>query len=550
MNGWRGREVVVIVMIVLLVIAGCSKRSKKGNAQDTMPPVTMANPPGGTYDTSVSVTLSSNEPTSIYYTTDGSTPTSASSLYTSPILIEMDTTLKYLGIDMAGNEDVVRTEEYVITGSTPLRVTTESLPDGVLDEAYSMTLAAQGGVLPYTWSYLGDLPQGLEMDSNGVISGTPTVEETCNITVIVTDNNSDTADKDLSITIYKALPEGWTPTSTTGAPSKRWWHSGVWTGTEMIIWGGEETIWDGQLANGKIYNPKTDTWRPMSSSGAPFRRSSHTAVWTGKVMIIWGGTYCYDGVSFRSLGDGFKYDPAADTWTPISDSGAAAARWDHTAVWTGEEMIVWGGWAGGELGTGARYNPETDTWASVTMTGAPTPRDDHDAHWTGTEMIVWGHDNGAIYNPATDMWHSMADRGSDNTFMSHASVWTGTELIVWGSYGVEFGVYETEGARYNLASNTWTPITLNNDPRWRGGFTAVWTGKEMIVWGMVGTPNDNTGGFYTPAMNTWEATTTDNAPIGRGHHTAIWTGRQMIVWGGRRMGGCPNTGGRYVPPTE
>ena len=43
------------------------------------------------------------------------------------------------------------------------------------------------------------------------------------------------------------------------------------------------------------------------------------------------------------LNDGGRYDPAANTWTALPTSGAPAARDYHTAVWTGSEMIVWGG---------------------------------------------------------------------------------------------------------------------------------------------------------------------------------------------------------------
>jgi hypothetical protein len=55
-------------------------------------------------------------------------------------------------------------------------------------------------------------------------------------------------------------------------------------------------------------------------------------------------------------------------------------------------MIIWGGSAAaGWLATGGRYRPVADTW-SVTNTGAglPSPRDNHAAVWTGSEMIVWG----------------------------------------------------------------------------------------------------------------------------------------------------------------
>src|SRR5438876_470989 len=50
-----------------------------------------------------------------------------------------------------------------------------------------------------------------------------------------------------------------------------------------------------------------------------------------------------------------------DTWTPTSITNAPDARAGHTAVWTGSEMIVWGG---NELNTGARYNPSTDSWTA------------------------------------------------------------------------------------------------------------------------------------------------------------------------------------------
>src|SRR5260370_31896519 len=54
-------------------------------------------------------------------------------------------------------------------------------------------------------------------------------------------------------------------------------------------------------------------------------------------------------------------------------------------------MIVWGGRAYYTyMNTGARYNPDSDTWTPTNVDGAPTPRTQHTAIWTGTEMIVWG----------------------------------------------------------------------------------------------------------------------------------------------------------------
>ena len=105
-------------------------------------------------------------------------------------------------------------------------------------------------------------------------------------------------------------------------------------------------------------------------------------------MIIWGGV----GASY--FGDGARYNPAANSWTSVATLGAPAAREFHTAVWTGGEMIVWGGFGptffGGLSNDGGRYNPLSDTWTPVTTVGAPAVRTRHTAVWTGKEMIVWG----------------------------------------------------------------------------------------------------------------------------------------------------------------
>ena len=82
-----------------------------------------------------------------------------------------------------------------------------------------------------------------------------------------------------------------------------------------------------------------------------------------------------------------------DTWTATSLTNAPSSRAGHTAVWTGSEMIVWGGGAGGGptyFNTGGRYNPSTDSWTATSTTNAPDARGGHTALWTGSEMIVWG----------------------------------------------------------------------------------------------------------------------------------------------------------------
>jgi N-acetylneuraminic acid mutarotase len=106
-------------------------------------------------------------------------------------------------------------------------------------------------------------------------------------------------------------------------------------------------------------------------------------------MIVWGGSYFLTG-NDHYLNDGARYNPAADTWRAVNTNGAPVARRFHTTVWTGTEMIVWGGFGTGYLGDGGRYNPANDFWSVVGVTGAPSARQHHTAVWTGNEMIIFG----------------------------------------------------------------------------------------------------------------------------------------------------------------
>ena len=94
------------------------KNGDASNPGDISPPVTAASPAGGTYGSSVSVTLSPNEPATTYYTLDGSTPTVNSLKYSEPISINSSKTIKFFSVDAAGNQEGVKTEVYQISGTS------------------------------------------------------------------------------------------------------------------------------------------------------------------------------------------------------------------------------------------------------------------------------------------------------------------------------------------------------------------------------------------------------------------------------------------------
>ena len=339
--------------------------------------------------------------------------------------------------------------------------------------------------------------------------------------------------------------DAWAATTTANAPTAREWHTAVWTGTEMIVWGG----WDSAnyLNTGGKYNPSTDSWTATSVTNAPAARARHTAVWTGTEMIVWGG------IDPDYLNTGGRYNPVTDSWVSTSTTNAPSARLFHTAVWTGTEMIVWGGKDVSELpsNTGGRYDPSSDSWTATGITNAPTPRFYHTAIWTGSEMITWGgkdfssaFNTGGKYSPITDTWAATNTTDAPAARYVHTAVWTGGKMVVWGGYN---GCNLDTGGGYDPGTDTWVATSTRDAPSARESHTAVWAATEMIVWGGYdGFNNVNTGARYNPAANTWTATSTTNAPAARDEHTAVWTGDEMIAWGGiDDIGRLTNTGGRY-----
>jgi N-acetylneuraminic acid mutarotase len=302
-----------------------------------------------------------------------------------------------------------------------------------------------------------------------------------------------------------------------------------------------------------------DTWTPTSLTNVPDPRIGHTAVWTGSEMIVWGGA------AFTWFNTGGRYNPSTDSWTATTTNNAPDPRYNHTAVWTGTEMIVWGGIGSGGVyfNTGGRYNPSTDTWTAISTTNAPAPRisfpNDY-AVWTGSEMIVWGgtddtsyFNTGGRYNPSTDNWTATSTTNAPLGRATHTTVWTGSQMIVWGGRD-ENNIPLNTGGKYNPSTDSWTATSTTNAPTARRSPKAVWADSQMImiVWGGqdVGALFLNTGGKYNPSTDSWTATSLTNVPSGRAYHTAVWTGSQMIVWAGGTNFGFQNTGGRYNPGAD
>jgi subtilisin family serine protease len=110
-------------------------------------------------------------------------------------------------VQVTDARSVSTTKELSIAIYEPLEITTSSLSSGTIGTLYSTTLAANGGLQPYTWSVpVGNPPIGLTLSSStGEISGEPITSGTLTFMVQVTDAQSISTTKELSIAIYEPL---------------------------------------------------------------------------------------------------------------------------------------------------------------------------------------------------------------------------------------------------------------------------------------------------------------------------------------------------------
>jgi hypothetical protein len=303
----------------------------------------------------------------------------------------------------------------------------------------------------------------------------------------------------------------------------------AWTGTQMLVRGVISSQNGSEKAVLLSYTPSSGVWRTLASGPAPRSLEGwDNAVWTGTEMLVFG-----------PAGTG-AYNPVSNTWRPIAQN--MFAELGSVRVWTGRQEIFWGGGCCDEaVADGAAYTPATNTWQALPP--APLSARYTSAVWTGTEIIIAGgfspmtepprtFADAAAYNPATRTWRKlppMPEPRSDAT-----AVWDGTEALFIAGTRAGANGPSADGVAFNPATGRWRRLPVMTYSR--SGFAAVWTGHQVLIWGGLTGPYANQeipphGVAYDPAANRWSAL--PMSPLrGRSLPTAVWTGRQMIVWGG------------------
>jgi len=293
-------------------------------------------------------------------------------------------------------------------------------------------------------------------------------------------------------------------------------------------------------------------------------------------MILWGGraSSLVDAEIFKGGG---SYDPVANEWKNViaPASTGSYATFDHAAVWTGTELIVWGGMGrpnGSQLqpvSGGWRYNPVTGVVSAFRGNNPPSPRASAHAVWTGVEMIVWGGfdaagsplNDGARYDPVADSWTPLPPTGESLVAgLATSAVWTGTELIVWNGSQTEadqtindrfreatLHFYDPLQDAWRVSTSGWEPYLAGAHPLLTAfsasGYLAFWTGDRLFVAGLY--PGDRSY-LYDPLTDSWQVVA-DVQGIGRKGAAAVWAGSRFVIWGGA-IGLLPDDDGLVFQP--
>jgi N-acetylneuraminic acid mutarotase len=230
------------------------------------------------------------------------------------------------------------------------------------------------------------------------------------------------------------------------------------------------------------------------------RRAIATAI---AICVLLGGVTAVAGT--RS---GHTHAPASrprvvirDPWRSLPPS-PLGPRANAVAVWTGDDVLVWGGYRGNPatplaLQSGAAYHPTTKLWSKIA--------DNQWAHpgavgvWAEDRLYILAKNGGAKYNPTTNAWRDIArlPDGSGGGF--RAAAWTGTTL-----FGVlaEREVGTIAVARYDNGRNEWTigKSLRASSQADQNSVSTVWTGKELVV-----SDGASSVWAYDPTTDAWRA---------------------------------------------
>lgn len=352
---------------------------------DITPPTTRVTPEGGSFLSGVTATIASDEPATVYFTTDGSEPTTSSPSFTSlkQLRIFADTRLRMRARDVAGNlEEEIVGVDFEISGrqtdwsaSPPLAEPT-SLAGATVMGGRVFVAGGTDGLAPQAGAYQ------LEVDS-GDLTTLPSLAGARDSLAVAAVGTTIYAiggqNAGTPLNRVERLTDGGTSWETRAPmPSTRHSLTAIAVGSRIFVFGGKANG-GAVLTNVEVYDTGANTWSNAVAQ-MPHGRAGHGAVLIDGLIYLVGGV----GTDGAPLADVDVYDATADTWssaaplpTPRSYLGVTAIE-NAGEITSGPKGIVAaGGLLAGGVATATveEYDIELDAWRVV----APLPAARHSA---------------------------------------------------------------------------------------------------------------------------------------------------------------------------
>lgn len=335
------------------------------------------------------------------------------------------------------------------------------------------------------------------------------------------------------------------------------------------VWAGDAFLLLGVRAEGRVelleLDPGDDAWRPRATLVADVSPWELVARWADDRLLLLAPPAADHDPAAPTRERPLVlhvWDPAVDRWSRVSTP--LGERHGHSATWTGEQLVVFGGLVevaaddgsrrNETLASGAAWDPVSEEWTAL---GAfpHEGRSSHAAVWNGRRLVAFGggHASGrfeaegeypwdrsatgaAAWNPTTNAWTSIAGPGPVGPVV--AATWTGTHVVWWDGSVQGWDVDDEPGAGGVWDTDTGAIEPLPSPPlsMRRDHAPAVWAAEldAWITWGGSCGEGCNQaaddGALWDAASNTWSLLA--DADLGRRSAPIAWTGSELLVVAG------------------
>ncbi|HUG84190.1 MAG TPA: hypothetical protein VMM13_06475 [Euzebya sp.] len=305
---------------------------------------------------------------------------------------------------------------------------------------------------------------------------------------------------------------------------------GVWSGRELLV---------GFTPAVAAYTPdrrSSEAWRSLPPHPAGALQVRGAMQLPGGPVVVYGQKTCAGCLWEAAL---FALDPDTGAWERLADAPGEVSQDREVALGVGGQVVVVRH-RGAEGIQVLAYDPDADSWRDLQAPDLGPLR--WQAVAAGDQVVVVGvivaADGTAIplamaHDPGTGAWRDVAAGMPLPNPHETTAVWTGQEVLLFGG-SVRDGA--PRGAALSLADDTWTtlpdlPLGDQLLPTLGGegpltGLLGVWDGEGALFVGGLIVPLFLA---WTPDLATWEVR---RATTSRAGGTAVWTGRQLLLWGG------------------